>query len=274
MQLASINDIETRHRHIFLSPHYDDAVYACGGTLGVQVSSGLRPLVVTIFGGKPGNDLKLSPFAEQVHISNGAAIAEGPDALIETRRKEDAAALDYLQCDYLWLDYKDALYRGTPANNPYYTNRDALIGGEVHPGDQAIDQDLANTLLSLRQRLPDAVWYAPLGIGRHVDHQIVSSASDRLVQDGAKVYFYEDFPYVTLQGAREARLKELGNAFEPTLVEISELLSARQEAAEMYGSQIVANFGNREALLKAIDSYSQSIRPVETIRLERYWLAR
>ena len=56
MQLKNFDEIKRDHRHIFLSPHLDDVVYSCGGTLGVQVSTGLRPLVITVFaGGTPAN---------------------------------------------------------------------------------------------------------------------------------------------------------------------------------------------------------------------------
>ncbi len=271
MQLTSIHDITTRHRHIFLSPHFDDVVYSCGGTLGVQVSSGLRPLVITIFAGIPPAEQPLSPYALQVMSHMGSASTQGARALEERRRKEDSTALDYLQCDYLWLDYPEAIYRGNPA---YYNRYEQLIGGDVHPADQVIDRQLAQTLLDLQARLPDAAWYAPLGIGRHVDHQIVCSAADRLVQRGAKVYYYEDFPYVVRQAdALQQRLTALGTSFEPTLVEMSEMLPARLEAAEMYTSQIDSNFGNAEALHKTIEQYTYSIRPVETVRLERYWIA-
>ena len=271
MQLTSIDDITTSHRHIFLSPHFDDVVYACGGTIGVQVSSGLRPLVITIFGGVPPANTNLSPFALQQHRKWGADPTKDPGDIIEVRRQEDAAALDYLQADYLWLDLLDAIYRGNPAQ---YTSEEQLIGGDVHPADQIIDRQLAETLLKLQSRLPDAAWYAPLGIGRHVDHQLVCSAADRLIQHGAKVYFYEDFPYVTRNGALQTRTEKLGFSLEPNFVEVSEYLPARQEAAAAYTSQITNNFSNKEAMFQLIDRYSHNIRPVETVRLERYWTTR
>src|SRR5918912_4221023 len=104
LQLTSFNDITRTYRHIFLSPHFDDVVYACGGTLGVQVSCGLHPLVITVFGGIPPANLQLSPLAVQIHREMGANLAQGVGSIIEKRRKEDAAALNYLQDDYLWLD--------------------------------------------------------------------------------------------------------------------------------------------------------------------------
>lgn len=271
MQLRSIDDITTSHRHIFLSPHLDDVAYACGGTIGVQVSSGLRPLVITIFAGIPSASTSLSDFALQQHRRWGADLTKEPGNIVEVRRREDAAALDYLQADYLWLDFPEAIYRGNPAQ---YTSDEQLMGGDVQPADQVIDRQLAELLLNLQSRLPDAAWYAPLGIGRHVDHQLVCSAADRLVQRGAKVYFYEDFPYVTHDGALQARIEELGSNFEPNFVEMSEYLPVRQEAAAAYATQTNNNFGDKDTLFQLIDRYSHNIRPVETVRLERYWSTR
>ena len=270
MQLKSLDDITRTYRHIFLSPHFDDVVFSCGGTLGVQVSVGLRPLVITVFAGIPDNSITLSPLAEQVLRGMGFRPQDVQNAVL-ARRQEDARALDYLHSDYLWLDYPDAIFRGSPS---FYTQESQLIGGEVHPSDFYIDRQLAEHLVALYDRLPDAVWYAPLGVGRRVDHQIVASAVDRLIQLGANVKLYEDFPYVLQKGALEARLKEFGNTLEPALVEMSEMLPVRLEAAEMYASQIASNFGDKTSMFEAMENYTHSIRPVETVHLERYWTAR
>lgn len=269
MQLKNIAEITTDHRHIFLSPHFDDAVYSCGGTLGVQVSVGLRPLVITVCAGVPEHTV-LSSFAIDIHRRMG--FSQDASKAVQARRQEDAAAMELLGVDYLWLDYPDAIYRGTPA---YYPRENLLIGGEVHAGDRWIDEKLADVLVGLQKRLPDTVWYAPLGIGRHVDHQIVCSAADRLTRQGARVNLYEDFPYVARrQDALAERLEELGNGMEPGLVEMSAMLHLRQRASAQYASQTAVNFGEESTLFKAIESYAHSIRPVETVHLERYWMAR
>lgn len=270
MQLKSIDDITTGHRHIFLSPHFDDVAYSCGGTLGVQVSVGLRPLVITVFGGSPEPGITLSSFAMDVHRRMG--FSQDVQTAIQTRRREDAAAMELLGVDYLWFDYPDAIYRGTPA---YYTSDNQLMGGEVQPGDRKIDEELAEILVSLRKRLPDTVWYAPLAVGRHVDHQLVCSAADRLTQLGARVNLYEDFPYVARHSdALANRLEEFGNTLEPGLVEMSEMLHQRLDASAKYASQTASNFGDEANMVKSMTNYTHSIRPVETVYLERYWAAR
>ena len=269
MQLKSFDEIKRDYRHIFLSPHLDDVVYSCGGTLGVQVSTGIRPLVISVFAGVPSTNLELSPFAAEVQREMG--FRQNAHTAITVRREEDVRALEYLNVDYLWLDYPDAIYRGTPA---YYTQNSQLIGGDVHPADLWIDKELAQNLVALQDRLPDAVWYAPLGIGRHVDHQIVCSAVDRLIQRGANVKLYEDFPYVLTKNALEDRLQEFGGILEPALVEMSEMLHLRQEASEMYSSQIQLNFSDKASMYQYMEDYSHGIRPVQTVHLERYWTAR
>src|SRR5215469_6159780 len=262
MQLKSFDEITRDHRHIFLSPHLDDVVYSCGGTLGVQVSTGLRPLVITVFAAVPTSNIDLSPFAAEIQI--GMGFRQNAQTAMTIRRDEDKRALDYLNVDYLWLDYLDAMYRGTPA---YYTQMSQLIGGDVHPADLWIDRELAQNLVALHERLPDSAWYAPLGVGRHVDHQIVCSAIDRLIQRGANVKLYEELPYVLTEGALEERLREFGGTLEPALVEMSEMLHLRQEAAEMYASQIELNFGDKATMFKVMDDYTHSIRPIETVHL-------
>ena len=55
--------------------------------------------------------------------------------------------------------------------------------------------------------------YAPLGIGSHVDHQLVFNAAASLADAGWEVWLYEDIPYALRDGALERRAEaeaELG----------------------------------------------------------------
>src|SRR5437660_11880212 len=100
MLLKSYSDITRQYRHIFLSPHFEDVVYSCGGTLGVQVSSGLRPLTITVFGGAPPAGTELSPFALQVHRNMGFTASQRASEAVDDSLTEDASALDFLTRDY------------------------------------------------------------------------------------------------------------------------------------------------------------------------------
>ncbi|HEX9058007.1 MAG TPA: PIG-L family deacetylase [Ktedonobacterales bacterium] len=265
MHLSSIDDISRNYRNIYLQPHFDDAVLSCGGTLALQHAMGIHTLVITVFGGLPRDNV-LSPFAAQIQQQTG--LGTDPCAAVERRREEDTAALGSLGADTLWLDYLDAIYRGTP---PYYSSEESLFGG-VHSGDLNIDEQLSGTLAKIHERAPLATVYAPLGIGHHVDHQLSCSAADRLAQQKIPVKFYEDFPYVLRPGALVARQKELGISMEPELVEVSGSMRAKEEAIAMYGSQVPRLFQTEDRMRQALREYSSSLRRAYPgIMVERFW---
>jgi LmbE family N-acetylglucosaminyl deacetylase len=268
MQLTGIDQITQQYRHIYLQPHFDDAIFSCGGAVALQVGSGQQVLLVTIFGGAPPAAQPLSPFAAQLIQRDGLG-ADAAEA-VRNRQAEDLAAATMLGADVLWLEHPEALYRGTPA---YYQDEQSLFGA-VHPDDLALDGTIAETLTKIHEQAPLAVFYAPLGVGNHVDHQLVCSAADRLAQQKINVKFYEDFPYVARTGgALEARQKALGIPMEQELVEISHQPARyKEEASLQYHSQILANFGSEDRLRQSLVTYSASIRRTYPgIQIERYW---
>src|SRR5579883_3143542 len=186
MQLTSLDQINQNYRHIYFQPHFDDAALSCGGAIAMQVATGQHVLIVTVFGGIPAADAKLSQYAMQVQQKMGLGV-DGAEA-VHRRRAEDEAAAGILGADVLWLDYLDAIYRGTPA---YYQGEESLFGS-VNAGDLSLDEDLASVFMNIHERAPLAALYAPLGIGHHVDHQLCCSAADRLAQRKLNVKFYED----------------------------------------------------------------------------------
>jgi len=176
--------------------------------------------------------------------------------------------LTSLGADVLWLDYLEAIYRGTPA---YYQSNEALFG-PVNQGDLALDEQLGTLFLNLAERAPLAAFYAPLGVGHHVDHQLVCSAADRLAQRKVNVKFFEDFPYVSRPGALEARQSELGIPMEFELTEISGQIRDKEEAIALYKSQVPQLFSTEDNMRQALRAYSSSLRRTYPgIVIERYW---
>ena len=264
MKLSHYTDIRASHRHAFLSPHFDDAVYSCGGMLSTYVHNGIHPLVITVFAGIPPSTIELSSYA--LALYKRKYYIQDPEHMTLRRRIEDRNALDYLQVDYLHLDYLDAIYRGTP---PFYTERAQVVGGAIHPADTWIVAHLFQDLSLVHARFPDLTWYAPLGVGLHVDHQMVFLAATHLLQAGATVRFYEDFPYVMKEGALQKRL-EVGQSLHPLNVDITPVLQYRCEAASRYLSELPI-FGSALDLYARMKEYTSSILPEKPISLERYW---
>lgn len=266
MQLTSVDQINSQYRHIYLQPHLDDAVLSAGGSIAFQVATGQNVLVVTVFGGGPASSNALGTFATQNQQRRG--LSPNAEEAVDTRRTEDEAAVSLLGADTLWLTYPDALYRGNP---PFYTSDEALFG-TVSSGDMQLDEVLAQLFLDIHERAPLAALYAPLGVGHHVDHQLCCSAADRLAQRKINVKFYEDFPYVTREGALESRQKELGIPMEPELVEVSGHIPAKINAIAQYRTELPLLFGSEENMENAVQTYASSIRRTYPgIQIERFW---
>jgi LmbE family N-acetylglucosaminyl deacetylase len=176
--------------HLYLSPHFDDAILSCGGVIARQIAAGERVVIANICAAAP--DLSaLSPFARFQH---DRWLDQHPDAdLIALRRAEDAAACAALGAEAVALSELDCIYRRNAAGEWLYASEEALFG-PLHPDDDAIA--LAAALESLRADLAPAAIYAPLAVGGHVDHQRVRAIAEGWVQEGWPVYFYEDYPYV------------------------------------------------------------------------------
>jgi LmbE family N-acetylglucosaminyl deacetylase len=266
LEITSLEQIDRRYRHIYLSPHLDDAALSCGGSIGLQTACGLQALVITAFAGVPPAEQRPSGFASQNHQNMG--LPASPHEAVKARRKEDKEAISTLKADTFWLSHLDAMYRGNP---PYYQNNEALFG-QIHPDDYSLDEQLAAFLLEVYKRAPLATFYAPLGVGHHVDHQLCCSAADRLAQQGANLKFYEDFPYVATPGALEARRRELGGNLEAELVEVSGSLRLKEDALACYKSQIPMLFGTASKMQRSLEDYMGSLRRTYPgIEIERYW---
>ncbi len=176
--------------HLYLSPHFDDAILSCGGLIARQTAAGERVVIANICAAAP--DLcDLSPFARFQH---DRWLDQHPDTdLMALRRAEDATACTELGVEAVALSELDCIYRRNAAGEWLYASEEALWG-PLHPEDDATA--LVAALENLRASLaPDAI-YAPLAVGNHVDHQRVRTIAEGWMQDGWPVYFYEDYPYV------------------------------------------------------------------------------
>jgi LmbE family N-acetylglucosaminyl deacetylase len=113
--------------------------------------------------------------------------------------------------------------------------------------------------------------FVPLGIGSHVDHQLVFDASRCLAAQG-EVYAYEDCPYAihTPEG-RRTRLAVLdGKVGEPVLVPVGGTLEQRLEAIACYASQVPVIFRFTQNFRGAVTGFAHEVGG-ELGPAERFW---
>lgn len=258
-------DGDAGYAHVYLSPHLDDAVLSCGGAIARFVAAGERVLVVNVCSGSPPPGGPFSGFAALQHERWGLP----PDEAVARRLAEDAEALALLGADSLELGLLDAIYRMPAA----YVD-DATLFGAVDHGD-TLAADAAPALETLAQRLAGVIFYAPLGVGNHVDHVAVHQVADRLAAAGAIVAFYEDFPYAArAEGAVEARLRELGGAtrFGSAVAPIDAVIERKITAVAAYASQLTTLFGDHEAMAQAVVDYARQVGKERGVLGERVWV--
>jgi LmbE family N-acetylglucosaminyl deacetylase len=255
-------------QHVYLSPHLDDVVLSCGGTIYRQVRAGERVLVVTFFAGSPEDD-SLTAFARELKARWGGA--EDPVAV---RRREDLAALAVLGAEGLHLPFLDCVYRQDPRTGEALYPQEESIFGEVHPAEAGWHRELLAALEARLGSLDGAKMYAPLTVGHHVDHILVQRLAFALLRRGAQVLFYEDYPYAGDTQAVEAVLRtwpELCWSSE-TLFFSEEALRAKQEAIARHASQISTFWANLEDMRRAVRA--QALRVGGAGYAERFWWIR
>jgi LmbE family N-acetylglucosaminyl deacetylase len=261
-----LSELRGPYQHIYLSPHLDDAALSCGGTIA-RYAAGYQPvLVVNICTRAPAAAGPFSAFAEENHQRWGLDPAEA----VTRRLAEDLMALEILGADSCQLDLFDAIYRMPERYNSNATLFGALVD------DDTLLASLVGPLADLAARFPEAIIYAPLGVGNHVDHQATYVAALALRASGATLAFYEDFPYVAAPGALDERLSQVGGGemFLQSTIDIDAYLTRKVSAIEAYASQVGSLFGNATALAERVTAYAEGLRPDHGTYGERIWLRR
>ena len=252
-------------RHLYLSPHLDDAVLSCGGAIHQHAASATQVEVLTLFAGE-FTGREISSFALLQHEYWG-----NPPRPMLLRRAEDSAALAQLGAEAQHLDYLDAVYRAGPDGAWLYPQEEALWEG-VHPADPIAQhgaQALAEKLAALLPPKDQAIIHAPLAVGCHVDHQIAHVAARHLLSQGYRVIFYEDYPYAERPGATEAAGG--AEAWRAEVIPLSPAdLAAKVSAVGYYHTQMAVLFGGAEAMPNRIWAFAAS-RSQQTPLAERLW---
>jgi LmbE family N-acetylglucosaminyl deacetylase len=123
---------------LFIQPHYDDVPLSCGGTVAMLARGGHEPHMVTVFASELLPQM-VGEFAAWKHERWKLA---DPDAVLEARRAEDAAAARTLGCDVRWLGLPDAIYRDR------YTSDHELFG-PLPPEERELASQLAEEIRHL-----------------------------------------------------------------------------------------------------------------------------
>jgi LmbE family N-acetylglucosaminyl deacetylase len=239
------------HR-VYLSPHFDDAVFSCGGLIWQDAhlsQPGPAPVILTVCAGEipPGS---LSPFAEMLHTR----WKTGLDAVVE-RRKEDLRACARLGARPLHYNLPDCIYRKLTGTDDFLIQAEEDLFRPLPEEELPLAGELADRLYA---DVPHAAaLMTPLAAGGHIDHRLVRCAAELLAsrRQDISLCYYADVPYV-LQSPQELEaLKAEG--WIPGREEISPpALLAWTAAAGAYRSQMSTFWPDEQTLGAAIFRYA------------------
>ena len=276
--------------HVFVAPHPDDAALSCGGLVARLRERGEDVAVLTLFSGT-GEAGRLTPYQrEALGFGSGSGLRDA-DAAAEAmalRRLEDERFAAFAGVSTVLLGLPDAVFRG-------YVGDDQLLG-DPRADDPAPVAALRRELARLaRDGLGPERLYCPMGIGRHVDHQLAREAGLALLAEQpegpqpfaswvGRVAFYEDFPYAHRGGF--GGLADLpagafaalpgGVALRGELTDVAAVLERKVGGIAQYASQMDRLFGGAGPMAEAVRAYAARVAAAGSVAsgaAERVWVA-
>lgn len=227
--------------HIFLSPHFDDAVYSCGGSIHCLSRKGEAVEIYTLMSGIPQG-----PLPDTSIIRNVTKRWQAGDNPVPARREEDVAAARCIGASVRFTPLLDCIFR-TVQDEALYPSQSSIFG-EIHPKDPTLEE---LTLLEFDFSNASCI-YAPLAAGHHVDHQLVRDWACilGLSYPHLRVFFYEDFPYTRDSKAVVRAAAELAVPLRPHPFYFEEAdLVAKAKGAAAHRSQISSFWRAEEDIL-------------------------
>jgi LmbE family N-acetylglucosaminyl deacetylase len=175
-----------RYDSLFVSPHGDDVALGCPARLLAEAASGRRALVLALF----------EPAGVETTASHAA---------------------NELGAQYAAAGIPSARERGSPLFAP--------LGGEPRgEADQEAARQAARLLADIGPKVQPLHVYAPLGLGRSLDHLIAYDAALRAFasEAGRNLFLYEERPEAFVPGAVRTRLALLGVRLPPGAAKLAD----------------------------------------------------
>lgn len=227
----------------FLSPHFDDVIFSCGGLIHELVQQKQAVSIITIFAGQPPGG-SLSEFAESLHARWKTA-----ENAVDKRMNEDLSASNYLGTSSIHFEYPDCIYRRNPKTGNWLINENRDLFSSQPENEWMLINNIASKLRAL---LPETMRIiCPISLGNHIDHLIVRLAAETLPNP---LCYYPDFPYSANPSASFE--DKFSPDWNPLEIKISPAgLAAWKNAVAFYQSQLSSFWSSLPEMEQSLENY-------------------
>jgi LmbE family N-acetylglucosaminyl deacetylase len=199
MHLRNILSIHDHYDHVYVSPHLDDVAASCSGRIFKQIQQGESVLVVTVF--------------TRAVDTGSNTVSKALKSVLNypCRREEDQRAMQRLGVDYLWLEHPEILFRNQKPWTRYWPHF------RTTQDNKALCDNLTREFHEICRRSHCADLILPLGVGQHMDHQIIFQAGVAMLHGPDhpfRIVFYEETPYALFPFLLIYRLKKTGIGYQ------------------------------------------------------------
>jgi LmbE family N-acetylglucosaminyl deacetylase len=181
--------MEKRNKIIFFSPHFDDAIFSCGGSIINHIKYGDQVYVVTVFSAIPEEE-NFNKFSSQIATRE----------LFEKRRKENSEILENINVKVVNFDYLDAIFRKNDLGGYLCSFWSDVFhfSRNKHKEEKVLCDLLEKRISELIKENPRII-YLPLSLGNHIDHVMVNYIGQKIGNNDHEfdIYYYEDLPYAS-----------------------------------------------------------------------------
>lgn len=227
---------------LYISPHFDDVVFSCGGQIYDRIQRGERVVVVTICAAPPPALSELSPFAAGLHARWSVSGQSNFD-----RAAEDRAALAVLGAKPVHLNFHDCIYRRAAEGDWLYDSESAIFG-KLSPRESTVVAAVTAALAGAAPLAPDGEIYIPFGVGGHVDHQLARTAAEQwLISTSHPFHHYADYPYAqSVAGGIERPITEAAR-------------QAKIQAMRAYASQLSSFWADEARMVEKVSGWAERV---------------
>ncbi len=210
-----MSTINSQFKTILVSPHSDDIAYSIGGTVLQNIFAGPL-LMVTIF--------TRSNYSPCIKIYNSEIISK-------IRHLEDVKFAEKIKIEFQSFDFSEPSLRG-------YSRRDVFAN--INPASDPIYTEVYDALSKSIKSSQCELIVSPMGLGNHIDHNIVSNICYRIAnENNIRIVFYEDLHYASRLSLNQIKVRAF--SISPNIkhrkINVTSIFNDKIENIKLYKTQ-------------------------------------